>query len=567
MSKLTQIIKCTDAILNIIKFHGVISVQDRSINIDEKELKKTMKDADIPIVSIALVSNGKITDEKLLVADGFNRTLTPETLFGAASLSKPVFSYLVLKLASLGKLSLDEKLNNILSFDEFCRRENFKYDKSVTENVYVKLTMRMVLSHTTGLNLPNDGSPIESQFEPGTKYSYSNLGIYYLQRVIEEKFKSDLQTLAVEHIFGPNALNMQHSCFYRNYTFGLMTELTRDAGKIYLNDIKDDLLMYQVVGLDGELKTGFIHKDKLPADFPDIYYLMNSKEEKDKWLPVILGHTSVANHTTSKAAIASNSLFTTAHDYAIFVNAWMNSNDKTMKDAFIPIVSMTTDDWANELNVPENDLKKVAWGLGWGLQLNDKGEVVRAYHTADMNDWRAQVAINLEDKTAIVYFANSKHGHILSDQIISPNVELEHALNYFFLKYGFTRKIESGWQEKEKVRIEHIIPVERNVGKPLSPQLVAQSDNPKLPVIKSVKSHVQAMNDASGKAKANSKNELSANAKMHGKLNVTNTTKKTDQFTSEKVIEKPVKNQKNETPVAPVADNNTGNLTPGKTKK
>ena len=71
-------------------------------------------------------------------------------------------------------------------------------------------------------------------------------------------------------------------------------------------------------------------------------------------------------------------------------------------------------------------------------------EVTRAYHTGDMNEYRAIVAMNLQDKTAIVYFANSRNGHILADQIIAPNVELADGLSAFFQEWGFAREILAG---------------------------------------------------------------------------------------------------------------------------
>jgi hypothetical protein len=143
----------------------------------------------------------------------------------------------------------------------------------------------------------------------------------------------------------------------------------------------------------------------------------------------------------------------------------MYDDNPEIKKAFNPIHSpvdgrifnMTEDAWAMGVGVPENDLKHVAWGLGWGLEIDDQGNAISAYHTGDMNKWRAIVAMDLSNKTAIVFFANSNdenysHGHILANQIISPHVKLEHALNYFSQKYGFAVKLEDNWEDLEKVR-------------------------------------------------------------------------------------------------------------------
>ncbi len=108
-------------------------------------------------------------------------------------------------------------------------------------------------------------------------------------------------------------------------------------------------------------------------------------------------------------------------------------------------IFMTKDYWALQLNVSHHTRKHVAWGLGWGLQTDNEGNPVRAYHSGDMNHWRAWIAINLEDKSAMVFFTNGSNGHMLTDSILSPHIELAHAMDYFFPKYGFARKVEKNW--------------------------------------------------------------------------------------------------------------------------
>src|ERR1700683_3957585 len=69
----------------------------------------------VPGVSIAFIHDGKIE-----WARGFGVTsiggppVTPETLFQAASISKPVAAMAVLRLVQLGKLSLDADVNDYL---------------------------------------------------------------------------------------------------------------------------------------------------------------------------------------------------------------------------------------------------------------------------------------------------------------------------------------------------------------------------------------------------------------------------------------------------------------------
>ena len=68
------------------------------------------------------------------------------------SLSKPVFTYLVLKLAEAGKLSLGmNRLNDILPFKDFCQQHGFtwKNDEEINEEDIARinaLTPAMILA-------------------------------------------------------------------------------------------------------------------------------------------------------------------------------------------------------------------------------------------------------------------------------------------------------------------------------------------------------------------------------------------------------------------------------------
>jgi CubicO group peptidase (beta-lactamase class C family) len=117
------------------------------------------------------------------------------TVFEACSMSKPVFSYLVLKLVEQGKLDLDRPLADYLP------------EPLVNEDDYAPLiTARMILTHTSGLpNWRKGGEeregPLPVYFRPGTKFSYSGEGIYYLQRVVERITGEPLAAYAKRELF------------------------------------------------------------------------------------------------------------------------------------------------------------------------------------------------------------------------------------------------------------------------------------------------------------------------------------------------------------------------------
>ena len=137
-----------------------------------------------------------------------NNEVDNHTRFPASSLSKIVFTYLVLQLAKKNYIDLDEPLFKTLQYQRFL--VNGRYPEKAT-----KLTARHVLSHTTGL--PNFGTKVsstllfDSKIELGKEYSYSGEAFLYLQNVIEIKMGSNLEMLAQEYVFTP--LGMSRSTF------------------------------------------------------------------------------------------------------------------------------------------------------------------------------------------------------------------------------------------------------------------------------------------------------------------------------------------------------------------
>lgn len=126
-------------------------------------------------------------------------SMTADTVFEAASLSKPVFAYLCMRLVDQGLLDLDKPLAEIEPNARMAHDERYK-----------KITARLVLSHRTGL--PNwGGDKLDLNFDPGTSFGYSGEGYVYLGAVIEKLTGQALGQLFAKEVFGP--LQMSHSSF------------------------------------------------------------------------------------------------------------------------------------------------------------------------------------------------------------------------------------------------------------------------------------------------------------------------------------------------------------------
>jgi CubicO group peptidase (beta-lactamase class C family) len=412
--------------------------------INTKKIKKNMSEAEIQIVSIASGSS-KENIASMQIANGpseKNNVLTSQTIFGAASLSKPVFTYLVLKLVGSNGFNLDTKLNEELPFKAFCEEHNIIWDEK-NNNRAALFTPDMILSHQTGLPIGYNRKHgiLQFEFEPGQGYGYSGIHFMYLQSCIEKKFGRSLEELAKQHVFDP--AGMSHSSFYLPYKLCSLSETTREPGKIYFNATKKGLV-YEVLTRDNNQPwRNTIPWHELPKDFP-----RNSSDiiqSKNVCLSTILLHASKTHVTISNAA---NSLHTTAEDYARFCIHWMQDKVPLVQNAFTNKVSLTKDQWAVRENIKPNVLEHLAGGYSWLLEKNDAGKIISASHTGDMNEWRAGVKLDLVAESVTVFFSKSKfgNGHVLQEQIFGQS----YALEFFFEKYKFARSAEElkgDWKE------------------------------------------------------------------------------------------------------------------------
>ncbi len=178
-------------------------------------------------VSVAVIDNYAIHWAKgygVLDKDS-HQPVTPETLFQAGSISKPVAATAALHLVEAGHLSLDEDVNRKLK------------SWHVPDNEFTsgqKVTLRRILSHSAGLTVhgfpgyavdepvptpieildgkkPANTAPIRVDIPPGTKERYSGGGYTILQLLLTdvtgEPFPQLLKSIVLDKI------GMQHSTY------------------------------------------------------------------------------------------------------------------------------------------------------------------------------------------------------------------------------------------------------------------------------------------------------------------------------------------------------------------
>jgi CubicO group peptidase (beta-lactamase class C family) len=189
-------------------------------------LAQRMTELNVPGVSIAVIHNGHLEWARGFgVARTGGPPVTADTLFQAASISKPVFALGVLHLVDAGKLKLDANVNDYL--------KTWK----VPDNEFTgtaKVTLRGILSHSAGLTVHGfpgyaanapvpttvqilDGTPpantvaVRVYAIPGTRYRYSGGGYVVAQQLLSDVTGVPLPKLMRDTVLTP--LGMSRSTF------------------------------------------------------------------------------------------------------------------------------------------------------------------------------------------------------------------------------------------------------------------------------------------------------------------------------------------------------------------
>ena len=320
-----------------------------------------MQNLDTPGLSIAIINDGQIIyhKNKGVANKDTLKSIDNNSIFEAASLSKPVFAYLTLRLVDQGVLSLDQPLYKYLPI------EALEYDTR-----YQKITARMVLSHTTGLPnwrwfdpVPHERNVERGQIylkhEPGT-FGYSGEGFNYLAMVIAHLTEHNMTTL--DQLFQNEVakpLGMHKSAF-------IQTAFIKK---------------HKVMGH----KAGQTSDDGWPRSFPDD-------------TPLTFG--------------AAGRLHTNAEDYAHFLLAVMDKKGlpkHLWREMLRP-----------QSQVPKGHKTFVltgdtAWGLGIAIEPTPYG--IRYEHGGNNGDFQSGMMFFIDSKQGYVFMTNSDQGQALNQKL------------------------------------------------------------------------------------------------------------------------------------------------------
>jgi len=182
-------------------------------------LAERMTQHKVPGVSIAVIEGGRIAWARGFGVKeaGKSDSVTPATLFQAASISKPVAATAMLRLVERGTLNLDTNVNRYLT------------SWKVPDNKFTtteKVTLRRIVSHTAGLTVhgfpgyattdkiptvvqvldgvkPANTDPVRVDTTPGAIERYSGGGTTIMQQLLVDVTKKPFPALMQELVLGP----------------------------------------------------------------------------------------------------------------------------------------------------------------------------------------------------------------------------------------------------------------------------------------------------------------------------------------------------------------------------
>ncbi len=195
--------------------------------VEGMNIQKRMEHYQVPGVSIAFLNEGKIAWAKGYgyTSSDSSRLVDKNTLFQAASISKPVAALAALALVEEGKIGLDEDVNHYLEGWQV-EENNFTLEE--------KVTLRRILSHTAGLTVhgfggyasdedvpdiiqvlngvePANSGRIYPDTTPGVQYRYSGGGYTIMQLMLKDVTGKNFPELMEESVL--SKIGMEQSTY------------------------------------------------------------------------------------------------------------------------------------------------------------------------------------------------------------------------------------------------------------------------------------------------------------------------------------------------------------------
>jgi CubicO group peptidase (beta-lactamase class C family) len=173
----------------------------------DAEAQRIMAETGARGLAIAVIDDGQVVSTQAWgVRNAAGDPLMTDTVMYSASLTKPVFAWMVMQMVGEGLIDLDAPLSGMFprplpDYREAAVRDRWG-DWTAMDESWRQLTPRILLTHSGGFAAGSDGR-LRFRNEPGMRYAYSGPGLILLQFALFEEMGVDLETEARTRVFEP----------------------------------------------------------------------------------------------------------------------------------------------------------------------------------------------------------------------------------------------------------------------------------------------------------------------------------------------------------------------------
>ncbi len=352
------------------------------------DLMQTLYDENQFNGTVLIMEKGEIIYQKALGWANYAKkdTLTMDTPFRLASVSKQFTAMAIMLLYEQGKLHFDDPIT-----------------KYLPELPYSNVTIRNLLQHNSGIpdyfgigwdiqrffpagKLINNQDLLKYfsvkkpalQFKPGTKASYSNTAYAFLASIVERVSEEEFSFFLGKHIFLP--LQMDNTFLYNTKNYKV--EVQSDTSLVRYDTLKatqNEVIIDTYYKVTTHLKT--VERKRAFG-----YQLSH---------PYPAGYTALDYHEFDGIA-GEKGICASATDLV----KW----DKALHE--YRLVSQKTQEEAYKMS-PIRDKKEYGYGFGWKIYTHNPRIV---FHHGLYRGFRTYFQRNLEDKSTVIILSNRALG-------------------------------------------------------------------------------------------------------------------------------------------------------------
>lgn len=361
------------------------------------DVERWMRLANVPGLALATVRGSRVeargwgvrraADANVTAAPATTPAAAPapvdgDTVFEAASLTKQLFAYLVHRLAMDGALDLDRPVREYLALPD------------ATDGRAAGITARHLLGHAGGWRNWRFGpqQKLTADFAPGSRWSYSGEGYFFLQRVLEARTGQPVARLLRERVLAP--LGMTRSALL--WTPALDAALASPHSN---RGVPMDSFHVRTV----RAMRAALAKAGAPAD-------EWSTADAERTWPTLEGMDNILPNNLLPNVAAS--LLTTARDYGIFVAHLFGdaTGQAVLARMMAPVVTIN---------------ESLAWGAGVGLE-REAGRTM-FWQWGDNSGFKHFLLGDAQARTAWVVFTNGNAGRNVHERVLRAATGRDHA--------------------------------------------------------------------------------------------------------------------------------------------